>query len=330
MANWGSVVPIIVAIIGVSGFIIPVFSTPIINQNKPNVNIDIGTQLENGKEIIDVTNTGTVPATNLSLIVTANNKIINNITNLFSTVNVTLAVPGPDSLLEIGRLKPINGSFVELHVKKFVNGYGSIIKLAIGAKGTTLSDYTVYATYDQGSNRVIGTDLVWPNDVFTNLRMSFYFMLYSFVAFAIVFGYLFLIWLKKRLKKEFIAAIAKDMMDFRKFYRLDPLTPHIISDFNWTYIYQNPIQPSDYPFPYHYGAKFANYIIPRIMRGDKRILTNEINDYLRVDDFYSKLAERNSYINKGVIDDIVLKKLNKECLDLAEAALEKIDWSKYK
>lgn len=56
----------------------------------------------------------------------------------------------------------------------------------------------------------------------------------------------------------------------------------------------------------------------------------EINDYLRVDDFYSKLAERNSYIKSASIDDTALVKLNKECLDLAEYALKLIDWSKYK
>jgi hypothetical protein len=40
-----------------------------------------------------------MPATNLSLTLTANNKIINDITSLFSTVNVTLATPTSHSLL---------------------------------------------------------------------------------------------------------------------------------------------------------------------------------------------------------------------------------------
>ncbi len=47
-------------------------------------------------------------------------------------------------------------SFVELHVKKFVNGDGSIIKLAVGAKDATYKDYTAYATYDQGSKQRTG------------------------------------------------------------------------------------------------------------------------------------------------------------------------------
>jgi hypothetical protein len=59
-------------------------------------------------------------------------------------------------------------------------------------------------------------------------------------------------------------------------------------------------------------------------------ITLEINDYVRVDDFYLNLTERNSYINKGGIDNTELKKLNERCLELAQDALEKIDWSKCK
>jgi hypothetical protein len=76
MANWGAAVPIIVGIIGISGVVIPAFSTVLINQtyNKPNLNIDIGSPgpvAENSTVIIvEVTNMGTMPATNLSLLLT--------------------------------------------------------------------------------------------------------------------------------------------------------------------------------------------------------------------------------------------------------------------
>ena len=50
MVNWGAAVPIVVAIIGISGVILPVFSSIYINQtyNKPTINIDIGKQPEKG------------------------------------------------------------------------------------------------------------------------------------------------------------------------------------------------------------------------------------------------------------------------------------------
>jgi hypothetical protein len=73
------------------------------------------------------------------------------------------------------------------------------------------------------------------------------------------------------------------------------------------------------------------YLLP--VRNKRRIISS-INDYIRIDDFYSKLAERNSYIqntmeNNHLIDNIALLKLNKKCLELAENVLEKIDWSVY-
>jgi hypothetical protein len=66
----------------------------------------------------------------------------------------------------------------------------------------------------------------------------------------------------------------------------------------------------------------------------KHRIFNNMHDYVRIDDFYSKLTERQRYLiscikNKHLIDDIALLKLNKKCLELAEEALTKIDWSKY-
>ena len=50
MVNWEAAAPIVVAIIGISGVILPVFSSIYINQtyNKPTINIDIGKQPEKG------------------------------------------------------------------------------------------------------------------------------------------------------------------------------------------------------------------------------------------------------------------------------------------
>ena len=74
-------------------------------------------------------------------------------------------------------------------------------------------------------------------------------------------------------------------------------------------------------------AEYRGYL--KVLKRKSKIIS-EMNDYLRIDDFYSKLAERNSYINSGSIDDSILKELNRQCLDMVEDALEKIDWHKYK
>ena len=64
---------------------------------------------------------------------------------------------------------------------------------------------------------------------------------------------------------------------------------------------------------------------------DSHEIIREPDDYIRIDDFYSKLVERDSYIkNNQVIDDFTLAELNRQCLELADNALEKVDWNKYR
>jgi hypothetical protein len=306
MVNWGSVIPIIVALIGVSGVVIPAFSGTFF---KPNLNIDMSHCIGidygcHGRQYINISNTGAIPATNLSLILVGKNKIISNITNAFSTVNVTLAIPGGPSLLEVNRSKPINSGFVELHVKKFVNGGGSTIRLVATSISGNQNRYSVsgwnrtdtqypvdvvYATYDQGSvqSRSFYTFLDLLQDTWSNPAVYF-----TFLAYTIVIMYLGFRWRKHR-KRKFLKQMVQDMMMVRRSVKNDPFSQELF-----------------------YNSRTKH-------------ITLEINDYLRVDDFYLKVAERDSYINKGGIDNIELKELNERCLELARNALEKIDWSKY-
>jgi hypothetical protein len=48
-----------------------------------------------------------------------------------------------------------------------------------------------------------------------------------------------------------------------------------------------------------------------------------------IDDFYKKLAERNSFVLQPVSDRYKLISLNDECFYLAEDALKNVDWKKY-
>ena len=159
MVDWLPIVPIFVAIIGVAGVFLPPFVGKII---RPDINIEIYPENNNNifnKTIVNLVNNGIVPATNLSLIVTLDktNSIINSVTNELSTTNITLAIPGsPHSLLVINHPMPVKKPFLEIHVRKFVNGDGSEIKLAIDGKGTIYTDYTVYAVFDQGSEKMTG------------------------------------------------------------------------------------------------------------------------------------------------------------------------------
>ena len=318
MVNWGAVSPIIVAIIGASGVIVPI----LINQlyNKPNIDIDIKNSTQEDPKnstIITLSNIGTMPATNLSLIITAHNEIIDNITNVFSTANVTLVMPKSRSLLEINSPMQINSSSVELHVKKFANGGGSIIKLAVHTKDATDKDYTIYATYDQGSNKRSGGGHVFF--IFSPSLGT-----YGFFAELIVIVYFFA-WLRKHFRKRFFIELINEIIYVRKTLRINLSDKDLSSDHTWTF---NILDTE-----HHRVMKLIDKIFYAPVWA-KHKLIKSVNDYTRIDDFYSKLAQRNSYIrscivNNYLIDDNDLLKLNKKCLELAEEVLEKIDWSRY-
>ena len=89
---------------------------------------------------------------------------------------------------------------------------------------------------------------------------------------------------------------------------------------------------------FHNNWDFNSLGVPN----DKSRLFKDMNDYLRINDFYSKSKERylkskerysyrdGIFVSEQTIDDIALMKLNKECLELAEDALKNVNWSKYK
>ena len=55
-----------------------------------------------------------------------------------------------------------------------------------------------------------------------------------------------------------------------------------------------------------------------------------VGDYLLIDDFYSELRRRNSYLRDSIVDEAKVIKLNKTCLEAAEKTLKDIDWNKYR
>ena len=56
----------------------------------------------------------------------------------------------------------------------------------------------------------------------------------------------------------------------------------------------------------------------------------DVGDYLLIDDFYSELRRRNSYLRDSIVDEAKVIKLNKTCLEAAEKTLKDIDWNKYR
>jgi len=244
----------------------------------------------------------------------------------------------------------INSDFVEIYIKKFVNDGGSIIRLEIKCSShrhacnySSRTDLypvnTVYATYDQGSTRypplappITFTYILFPPAAYfmnNNTRYTAFIQhipdiyitgAYFYLAQSIVIIYLFYYFFirrRKQSKEKFLERIKQEMMSFRRSVRNDPLSRKPFYD-SWT---EDTISTETFT-----DAEYRRYL--KMLKRKSKIIS-EMNDYLRVDDFYSKLAERNSYINSGN-DDSVLKDLNKQCLDMVEDALEKVDWHKYK
>jgi hypothetical protein len=323
MAKWDTAVPIIVAIIGIIGtaIIVPTFSSVLPSQflNKPILNIDIK-PASYYNTIIKVTNGGTTPATNLSLILTPieANKTVDFVTNKFSTVNVTV-LPRL-SLLAIDRPVPINQSFLELHVKKFVNGYGSLIILAIN--GTAHTAFAAYATYDQGSTRTIEGYSVSLEDL---LNENYAYFIMGIIGYYIVVAYIWYL-LRKRQKRMFLSKTQEQMMEVRKKLKENPLYHET---FPFTLKQHIPFYKRNYYFK-AYRWQVKNLMWQK-KSSYKHKVVHEVKDYLCIDDFYSEVGERDEYIRiNQPTDDIVLAKYNKKCLELAEATLNTIDWTKYR
>ena len=96
MARLEVIIPLMVAIIGVMGTIIPIYiSNSIFSDNRyPNIQIYSAlfnmTDKELKRGIFEITNNGNTPATNLSITLDATPSNILTITNYLSTVEVKL------------------------------------------------------------------------------------------------------------------------------------------------------------------------------------------------------------------------------------------------
>jgi hypothetical protein len=165
----------------------------------------------------------------------------------------------------------INHSIVELHVRKIVNGDGSIIMLLFDARNTPYFAYTVHATYDQGSMKAgLGAGL------------PIYFYLYLLtvsIAESVVLIYLFLV-MNKRSKRKFFSRLTQEIMDVRKELKANLSSVYIPPVYIERGRWQRPVRRDRVWQRRKFGIR---------VWGDKRGLIHDIKDYILVDDFYSNL-----------------------------------------
>ena len=140
MVDWKNVgTPIIVAIITlIGGFFISYISSVLY---KPDVSIELVPSKEDvHNATINLLNKGSAPAKNLKLTMESPHNIVT--TDIFGTENYTK--------------RYTNSSSLEVDIPRFAQGKGSLITIAVSIDPHSSIDtndhYTVYTTYDQGSD----------------------------------------------------------------------------------------------------------------------------------------------------------------------------------
>jgi hypothetical protein len=156
MVNWsGVVVPIVVAVLALVGtLIVALVNNYIQSLNKPKIDVII--EPNGRKALINLTNEGLAPATNLSLIIKAF-KDYNQVTKKFGAADVIVVqLTKIDQIL--GLTVPQNvstpGSYLELRIPKLPHGEGSLTQIEItnGTSNATYHGFGAAATFDQGSS----------------------------------------------------------------------------------------------------------------------------------------------------------------------------------
>lgn len=322
MVGSSATVPILVAVIGVIGAIIPPYINSVISQdyNQPNIRIlpgesdqivlpnttfSVPTNLT--QYAFSIVNSGNVPATNLSVILDVSPMDIVNITNKLSTTDIILPAYN-NRILQSGNNQTVNGPLLEIQIAKLIHGVGSILELDtfINRSNEEGNGVEVFAVYDQGSDHLVGilpnTPTLFVDRIYEYWIESYYLVFYGTLAIA-VFAYI----MKRKRMKRFPREIAKKIMEMRRVLRNDHTSKDIFPE-NWD----------------QYSDKMHKTI-------------DSMSDYLLFDDFFSELKKRNLYLSNKIdtkqsnlSKTNTISKLNETLLAAAENVLNKVDWNKYR
>jgi hypothetical protein len=339
MVNWGVVIPIIVALVPLTGVFGPILiSNYIQSLNKPSVDIVIKrNNADNTKTIIELSNDGLVSATNLSLAVESP-EIITSVTKKSGAADVILPqLPKNNQKLKLGMPEYLTGppvSFLELEIPRLAHGPGSLIELEILNNKSTSYPYTSVATFDQGSSEGsylpaserLGEMFSFTGGSYFSSLLFIYYIIFGTILFYYMFRRS-----RKRVNKErfkdFISLIRDQIMTVHSTIKMDPMTQHDFDDFIQTWRQKSvPIatisKKTLYDFIQVRRQKNYSHIIKKI------IDYMDMKDYIIIENLYAKLLKRISYIKKHS-DPKDIKRYNNDSLKLVEKTLKNINWKKY-
>jgi hypothetical protein len=321
MVDWtGTTVQIVIALIGSSSVFVAGLGGYFSELNKPDINVEL-LESEDLSSIIELTNVGNKPATNLVLTVNTHDISPKSI-EIFSTENIS----GPE----------VSSKSIRINAPRLVQGDGSIVRLIL-LNVTENSIDNVYATYDQGS-ATLPKQMDWIDTLVTILSYIGWSLL------ILVGGGLsaFLIYLlynrrkgKKEMKEERELLKQKQKKNRKDF--LQKILTHMIRVRSILYV------DIDTTASFEEEQKFwdSNQI------DEKLQIINHVGDLISIEDFYTVLKTRNSYLRsspgsgmpvKGKPNEDIdsrepvekpIRSHNEKCLNSVENVLKVTDWGKY-
>lgn len=323
MVNWsGVVVPIVIVVLALAGtLIVALVNNYIQSLNKPIIGVII--EPNGRKALINLTNDGLAPATNLSLIIKAF-KNFTQVTKKLGPADVMVPqLPKVNQTLSLTIPQNVTtpGSYLELRIPKLPHGEGSLTQIEItnGTSNGTYSDFEAAAIFDQGSS--IGRKPLRGIEALDR-DLSFFGGFYVFLIYYIFAlgyaSYYFAVFVNRKKNrrrfKQFISNIRDLMMDIHSSFEGNEKTEENIYNFIEAWKYKS-------------ALVYIQGLFKKIPEQKKRqIVVNylDMKDYLIIENLYRKLASRLRNPNgEGK------KNYNENCLKLVEDALKSIYWKKY-
>ena len=196
----------------------------------------------------------------------------------------------------------VSGSVIEIDISKD-NGTG----ISPSNSGSTNRNYTVYATYDEGSTLTTRNEIpTFEEQIFGSWFDTITAIAYldaigavSVIIFTIPYAQRISYNRRIREQARYLSRVLEDIMIIQRTLQQD-LTHKDKFPENW--------------------SSMSNDL--------RRVLADYIHDYLVIHKFYTEVIIRNSEISNKELEET--KRLNQRCIELAENTLKRVDWKKYK
>jgi hypothetical protein len=287
-----------------------------------------------GSAIITIKNDGRVAATHMILTLQTPENMTKNSPYVFHTVNITNS-------------EKINSQLLQISTPSFPTGDGSTIKVIVWLTAkppTYYPSYVFYATYDQGSIKIITEKPLTYLEEILNFSNTYWIPITLIGSGLAVFVFFVGLIIVRRSRK---GAVHEDIMRIKR-ERSYTSASQILNDILLVYDslkHQESLSRGlglddqahlstehfyiSYKWQQWYNIRFS------------KLLNNDIGDYFAIDNFFKTIKDREYVLRtfdaqrkkenvKAQPDEENLKKINQETLDACERCLFGIDWTKYK